>query len=135
MIFREAAHADLAAIIGLLANDVLGKARDFTVVDEAYERAFAAIDADPRNALVVADDEGEVVACMQVTYIPGLGGQPRRDEAHLVARRPALRSVGVGDVRAGRADNRGGDSSREGASELVELVPPVAVHVEPGRLR
>lgn len=73
MIFREAVHADLAAIIVLLADDVLGKARDFTVVDEAYERAFAAVDADPRNALVVADDEGQVVACMQVTYIPGMG--------------------------------------------------------------
>ena len=73
MIFREAVHADLAAIIALLADDVLGKTRDFTVVDEAYERAFAAIEADPRNALVVADDQGEVVACMQVTYIPGLG--------------------------------------------------------------
>lgn len=71
--FREAVRADLPAIIRLLADDVLGKARDFTVVDDAYERAFADIAADPRNHLVVAEDADEVVACMQITYIPGLG--------------------------------------------------------------
>jgi GNAT superfamily N-acetyltransferase len=57
----------------LLADDVLGKARDFPVVNEAYERAFADIDADPRLVLIVADNDGDVVARMQITYIPGLG--------------------------------------------------------------
>ena len=73
VIFREAVRSDLPAIVALLADDVLGKARDFAAVDEDYERAFADIDADPRNVLIVADDDGEVVACMQITYIPGLG--------------------------------------------------------------
>jgi GNAT superfamily N-acetyltransferase len=73
VIIRAADHGDLRAIIALLADDVLGKARDFAVVDEAYEQAFTAIDSDPRNFLIVADDDGAVVACMQVTYIPGLG--------------------------------------------------------------
>jgi GNAT superfamily N-acetyltransferase len=73
VIFREAVRADLPAIVALLADDVLGKARDFNVVDDAYERAFADIDSDPRNLLVVAEDDGTVVACLQVTYIPGLG--------------------------------------------------------------
>nr|WP_205862423.1 GNAT family N-acetyltransferase [Planosporangium thailandense] len=63
----------MPAIVALLADDVLGKARDFAVVDDAYERAFADIDADPRNLLLVAEDAGEVVACLQLTYIPGLG--------------------------------------------------------------
>ena len=43
MIFREAARADLPAIIGLLADDVLGKARDHAVVDDAYERDSLAV--------------------------------------------------------------------------------------------
>jgi GNAT superfamily N-acetyltransferase len=73
VIFREATRADLPAVVALLADDVLGKARDFAVVDERYERAFADIDADPRNHLIVADEGGAVVACMQITYIPGLG--------------------------------------------------------------
>lgn len=73
MIFREAVRADLPAIVALLADDVLGKSRDYATVDDAYERAFADIAADPRNFLIVADDGGQIVACMQITYIPGLG--------------------------------------------------------------
>lgn len=73
MIFREAVYADLPAILALLVDDVLGKARDVAVVDDAYEQAFADIAADPRNLLVVAEDDAEVVACLQITYVPGLG--------------------------------------------------------------
>ena len=73
MIFREAVRRDLPAIIALLADDVLGKARDHDVVDVQYETAFDAISADSRNFLIVADDGGSVVGCFQLTYIPGLG--------------------------------------------------------------
>jgi GNAT superfamily N-acetyltransferase len=73
VIFREAVHADLPAIVALLADDVLGRARDVAVVDDAYEQAFADIDADPRNVLLVAEDDADVVACLQITYVPGLG--------------------------------------------------------------
>jgi GNAT superfamily N-acetyltransferase len=94
VIIREAVRADLPAIIGLLADDMLGKARDFAVVDDAYERAFAAIQADPRNMLAVADDAGEVVACMQITYIPGLGRHG--------AERSLIEAVRVRSDRRGR---------------------------------
>ncbi|MGI5522624.1 N-acetyltransferase family protein [Micromonospora sp. CA-259024] len=73
VIYREAIRADLPAVIALLADDVLGKARDFTEVDEAYEKAFADITADPRNQLIVAEQDGVLVGCLQITYIPGLG--------------------------------------------------------------
>ncbi|MER5337667.1 GNAT family N-acetyltransferase [Micromonospora sp. NPDC002717] len=73
VIFREAVRADLPAVLALLADDMLGKSRDFTEVDDAYERAFTDIAADPRNQLIVADADGAVVGCMQLTYIPGLG--------------------------------------------------------------
>jgi GNAT superfamily N-acetyltransferase len=73
VIFREAVRADLPAILTLLVDDVLGKARDVAVVDDAYEQAFADIDADPRNLLVVAEHHADIVACLQITYIPGLG--------------------------------------------------------------
>jgi GNAT superfamily N-acetyltransferase len=97
VIFREATRADLPAIIALLADDVLGKARDFAVVDGAYERAFADIDADPRNHLLVADDDGEVVGCMQITYIPGLGRHgSERSQIEAVRVRSDRRSHGVG---------------------------------------
>ncbi|MER5703254.1 GNAT family N-acetyltransferase [Micromonospora sp. NPDC002296] len=99
VIFREAVRADLPALIALLADDMLGKARDFTEVDEAYERAFADISADPRNHLVVADDDGVLVGCMQITYIPGLG------------RHGAERSL-IEAVRV-RSDRRGQGLGRE----------------------
>ncbi|SRR6266568_8239155 len=97
MIFREAARADLPAIIGLLADDVLGRARDHVAVDDAYERAFAAIDADPRNLLVVADDGGDVVGFLQITYIPGLGRHgAERSLIEAVRIRSDLRGQGIG---------------------------------------
>src|SRR5690606_25606629 len=97
MIFREAVRADLAAIVALLADDVLGKARDATVVDEAYERAFADIEADPRNHLIVAEADGEVVAFLQVTYIPGLGRHgAERAQVESVRVRSDRRGSGLG---------------------------------------
>jgi GNAT superfamily N-acetyltransferase len=97
MIFRSAVRDDLPAIIGLLADDVLGKARDFAVVDEAYERAFAAIEADSRNFLIVADDAGEIVACLQIIYIPGLGRHgAERCQVEAVRVRSDRRGQGLG---------------------------------------
>ncbi|SIN39855.1 GNAT family N-acetyltransferase [Micromonospora cremea] len=99
LIYREAIRADLPAVIALLADDVLGKARDFTTVDEAYERAFADISADPRNQLIVAEQGGELVGCLQITYIPGLGRHG--------AERSLIESVRV------RSDRRGQGLGRE----------------------
>ena len=118
MQFREAVHADLPAVVALLADDVLGRTRDRAVVDEAYERAFRQITEDPRNQLIVADDGGEVVAVLQVTYIPGLGRHG--------AERALVESVRV------RADRRGQglgarlmtwvvDRARERGCALVQL--------------
>ncbi|WP_320064703.1 GNAT family N-acetyltransferase [Micromonospora sp. RTGN7] len=98
VIFREAVRADLPAVIALLADDVLGRARDCTEVDEAYEKAFAEISADPRNHLVVADEDGVVVGCMQITYVPGLGRHG--------AERSLIESVRVRSDRRGQGLGR-----------------------------
>lgn len=118
VIFREAVRADLPGIIALLADDVLGKARDFTEVDEAYEKAFADIAADPRNHLIVADADGELVGCMQITYIPGLGRHG--------AERSLIESVRVRSDRRGRGLGRdmmiwAVDQARERGCALVQL--------------
>jgi GNAT superfamily N-acetyltransferase len=97
MIFREAVRDDLPAIIALLADDVLGKARDHATIDERYEAAFAAITADPRNLLIVADDGGAVMACFQMTYIPGLGRHgAERCQIEAVRVRSDARGGGLG---------------------------------------
>jgi GNAT superfamily N-acetyltransferase len=97
MIIRDAVRADLPVIVALLADDMLGKAREFATVDDAYEKAFADIEADPRNFLIVAQDGDEVVACMQITYIPGLGRHgAERSQVEAVRVRAARRGQGVG---------------------------------------
>ncbi|RAO14886.1 GNAT family N-acetyltransferase [Micromonospora noduli] len=118
VIYREAARTDLPAVIALLADDVLGKARDFTEVDEAYERAFAAIDADPRNQLIVAEQAGELVGCLQITYIPGLGRHG--------SERSLIESVRVRSDRRGQGLGRdlmtwAIDRARERGCALVQL--------------
>ncbi|PWU53971.1 GNAT family N-acetyltransferase [Micromonospora globispora] len=118
VIFREAVRADLPGIIALLADDVLGKARDFTEVDEAYEKAFADITADPRNHLIVADADGELVGCMQITYIPGLGRHgAERSLIESVRVRSDLRGRGLGRDMMTWAIDR----ARERGCALVQL--------------
>lgn len=62
---------DLAAIVALLADDDLGKTRE-APGDPCYAEAFAAIEADPNQFLAVVDDGGEIVGCLQLSFIPGL---------------------------------------------------------------
>jgi GNAT superfamily N-acetyltransferase len=97
VIFREAVREDLPAIVAMLADDMLGKTRESPVVDDAYERAFAEVDADPRSLLVVAEDGGEVVACMQVVYLRGLGRHgAERALVEAVRVRSDRRGLGLG---------------------------------------
>lgn len=82
------------------------------VVGEAYERAFAAIVADPRNEVMVLVEGGTVVGCLQMTYIPGLGkGGAERALVEAVRIRADRRGGGLGRVlmerAAGRARGRG----------------------------
>ena len=72
---RRARASDLDAIVSLLSDDPISAARGDTgdVADRgAYERAFAAVDADPAHQLLVAVIDDEVIATMQLTVIPGL---------------------------------------------------------------
>lgn len=76
LLFRRATEADLPAIVGLLADDVLGAGRENPAMppDQRYVAAFAAIDADPNQFLAVVEDRatGTVVGCLQLSFIPGL---------------------------------------------------------------
>ena len=104
--------------MALLVDDVLGKNRDYPVVDEHYEAAFAAIEGDPRNLLVVGDEDGEVVACMQITYIPGLGRHGgERSHVEAVRVRGDRRGTGLG----GELMMWAIDQARERGCRLVEL--------------
>ena len=98
---RRATREDLPAIVGLLVNDPLGSSRE--AASEAgdfgpYSTAFAAIDTDPAQLLVVATDGIEVVATMQLSFIPGLarcGALRAQAEAVRVAANHRSRGLGV----------------------------------------
>lgn len=68
---RRAIADDVPAIVDLLADDELGKTRE-APGDPCYAEAFAAIAADSNQFLAVVDDGGEVVGCLQLSFVPGL---------------------------------------------------------------
>ena len=72
--FREACSSDLETLVAMLADDELGAQREDASrpLQPAYGEAFAQIDADPNNALIVAHIDGKAVGMMQLTFIPYL---------------------------------------------------------------
>ena len=77
LIFRRATEADVPAIIGLLADDILGSSREATGAEshQQYLNAFRVIDADVNQFLLVVDDGTRIVGTLQLTFILGLAGQ------------------------------------------------------------
>jgi ribosomal protein S18 acetylase RimI-like enzyme len=69
---REARHKDLAAIVAMLADDELGRGREDLNDLDHYDRIFGSIEGDVRNSIMVAEDDGRIVGCFQITYITGL---------------------------------------------------------------
>ncbi len=96
VVLRRAGVQDVRQIVALLAADQLGAHRDGVTTDDdlqPYLDAFHAIDADPAHLLLVATEGTEVLATMQLSFLPGL------------ARRGALRAQ-IEAVRV-REDHRG----------------------------
>jgi GNAT superfamily N-acetyltransferase len=142
--FRIATRADVPAIIALLEDDPVSRARDGVVAesaDAAYWSAFEAIDADPRNELIVADDgAGEVVATCHLTFTPSLSRRgAERMTIEAVRVQSGLRGRGVGRAMMtwalGRARERGcglvqltTDKRRTDAHRFYEGLGFVASH-------
>ncbi|MBO2456071.1 GNAT family N-acetyltransferase [Actinomadura violacea] len=115
---RLAARADLPAVLALLADEEKIVDPASVVVTDAHERAFAAIDGDPRNEVLVLVDGGTVVGCLQATYIPGLGrGGAERALIEAVRVRADRRGGGLGRTLMERAIAR----ARERGCALVQL--------------
>jgi hypothetical protein len=80
VVLRRAEAGDLPEIVGLLAADQLGATRDgvSTAGDlAAYQAAFEAIDRDPAHLLVVGQAGPDIVATMQISFLPGNETPPR----------------------------------------------------------
>jgi ribosomal protein S18 acetylase RimI-like enzyme len=74
---RRAGRGDVGAIVGMLADDPLGSARERIEdpLPPCYFRAFEALERDPNIRLVVAEEGGAVVGCLQLCILPGLSSQ------------------------------------------------------------
>lgn len=74
---RAARADDIGVIIAMLADDPLGGPRERIEdpLPQSYLAAFDRITNDPNIQLVVAEDEGAVVGCLQLCILPGLSSQ------------------------------------------------------------
>ena len=122
-VVRDARAEDVPAIVRLYADDELGATRETAGEDEAYVRAFREIARDPRQRLIVADDEGEVVATVQLSFLPHLvlrGGERAQLEAVRV--RSVRRDSGLGEAMLRWAI----DEARARGCRLVQLTTNAA---------
>jgi ribosomal protein S18 acetylase RimI-like enzyme len=75
---RRARRGDVGIIVGMLADDPLGNARERLEdpLPPSYFAAFDALESDPNINLVVAEDaDGTVVGCLQLCVLQGLSSQ------------------------------------------------------------
>jgi GNAT superfamily N-acetyltransferase len=115
---RRADAADIPAIVDMLADDELGATRESPGDLAPYQAAFARLDKDPGQLLMVAVRDGVVVGTLQLTIIAGL------------SRRGATRAL-IEGVRVHRAARRAGigeqlvnwavAESRRRGCQLVQL--------------
>lgn len=110
MKFRKATENDVIAIVEMIADDELGKTRENfkTPLPEEYYRAFANINSDNNQELIVVENEvGEVVGTLQLSFIQYLtyrGGVRAQIEA--VRIRKDQRGTGIGTKMFKWAINR-----------------------------
>jgi len=118
--FRRAAVADLPAIVALLADDALGSTREdaSSPPNQRYVDAFAAVDRDTNQLMVVVESDGAVVGCLQLSFIPGLSRLGAwRGQIESVRIASSLRGGGLGRAMFEWAIAQ----CRERGCELVQL--------------
>lgn len=118
MSIRVARRDDLPALLALYADDEFGRTREAAAPDPAYESAFDAIAADANHLLVVGEVDGEVVATLLLSFLPGLSrhGAWRAQIESMRVSGP-LRGRGLGKRLLGWAVTE----ARRRGCELVQL--------------
>ena len=118
--YRLALESDLPAIVGMLADDELGAAReDFQVpLPQSYLDAFRNIVSDENQELTVVELSGEIAATFHLTFIQYLtyrGGVRAQIEAVRVS--SGMRGQGLGKQIFQYAIQR----ARDKGAHLVQL--------------
>lgn len=115
---RRAVEADLPALIALLADDVISAARETPDDLAPYYAAFAEVEADPNQMLMVMTRAGALVGTLHLTRMPSLmrRGRPRANvEAVRVA--SSERGQGLGARLMAWAD----EQAKDWGCALVQL--------------
>jgi len=118
---RAARRDDVAAIIAMLADDHLGRARERLEepLPKLYYDAFERVKSDPNIRLMVAEEGGKVVGCLQLCILPGLSSQgASRGLIEDVRVASDRRSRGIGEKLVQWAVNE----ARGRGCKLVELL-------------
>ncbi len=118
---RPARRDDVAAIIAMLADDHLGRARERLEdpLPALYYDAFERLSRDPNIQLMVAEEGGNVVGCLQLCVLPGLSSQgASRGLIEDVRVASDRRSRGIGEKLVQWAVNE----ARAKGCKLVELL-------------
>lgn len=140
--YRLATETDLIDIVGMLADDTLGSTREAFAVPlpATYQQAFERISTDPNQELTVVEQDGEVIATFQLTFIPYLTYQGGiRAQIEAVRVRSDQRGQGLGSeifhYAIERARQRGAhllqlttDKKRPDALRFYESLEFVATH-------
>jgi GNAT superfamily N-acetyltransferase len=119
-VLRRAVDIDVPAIMELMAADQLGATRDSGTDLAPYQQAFADIDADPAQLLLVVTTAGDeaVVGTMQLTFIPGMARRGAlRAQIEAVRVGAGYRSRGLGKAMFAWAI----DEARRHGCALVQL--------------
>ncbi len=116
--FREATREDVPAIVALLADDVLGQARELSDL-VAYLAAFDVMQNEGGNTVIVGEDAaGTLVATYQLTFISGLSlAAARRAQVESVRVASHLRGQGIGEAMFADAETR----ARAAGCSLMQL--------------
>ncbi len=118
---RRARRDDVSTIIAMLADDHLGRARERLEepLPVVYFEAFETIARDPNIELMVAEEAGRVVGCLQLCLLPGLSSQGAlRGLIEDVRVASDRRSRGIGEQLVRWAVER----SRAKGCKVVELL-------------
>lgn len=116
--FRPARAEDVRDVLRLLQDDMLGHGRE-GVEFARYEAAFARMQDEPDNHLIVGENEaGEIIATYQITFITGLSLQAaRRAQIESVRVASHLRGQGIGEAMFADVEER----ARAAGCALVQL--------------
>lgn len=120
MEIRTGTLSDLEGIIRLLVDDELGISRERfeSPLPQAYIDAFAEIEQQIGNSIIVAVENNEVIGCLQLTFIPGLARLGmKRAQIEGVRVNKQYRSMGIGEALFRLAI----DSAKASGCGLVQL--------------